>query len=165
MNKFDALFFRDYISEEEQIQEIFHRHVFVIIEDILLWLFFALMIPAFLYAFNVFNIQSLLSVEVIYGYFFLIYGLIMYKLFDWYADVWIGTDSHIIAVKWKWFTTNLLFIPYDKIEGIEVRTHSWATSLFQMSDIVIKMNGNTDAILESSENTKKVIGFLQERSS
>jgi hypothetical protein len=165
MNKFDSLFFRDYISEDDEIREIFHRHFFVIIEDILLWLFFALLVPAFLYAFNVFAIQSGLPIIAVYAYLCILYVIIMYKVFDWYADVWIGTDHHIIAVKWKWFTTNLLFIPYDKIEWIEVRTHSWATSLFQMSDIVIRIHGNTNAILESAESTKKIVTFLQEHSS
>jgi len=165
MNKFDSLFFRDYISEDDEIREIFHRHFFVIIEDILLWLFFALLVPAFLYAFNVFGIQSGLPIIALYAYFGILYAIIMYKVFDWYADVWIGTDHHIIAVKWKWFTTNLLFIPYDKIEWIEVRTHSWATSLFQMSDIIIRIHGNTNAMIESAENTKKIVTFLQEHSS
>jgi len=40
----------------------------------------------------------------------------MYKLFDWYARVWIMTETTIIDMRWQWFAPNLLYIPYTKIE-------------------------------------------------
>lgn len=116
MNKFDALFFTQYINTNETVSEVFHRHFFVILEDIILWTFFAVVIPSFLYSQNVFGIQAGLSHFSFNIYLLLIYGVLMYKLFDWYADVWIATDSTIVDVKWKYFTSNLLYIPYDKVE-------------------------------------------------
>lgn len=44
------------------------------------------------------------------------YIILMYKLFDWYVDVWIMTESTIVAMHWKWFSSDLLYIPYEKIE-------------------------------------------------
>ena len=59
MNKFDSLFFGQYISGDDKIEKVFHRHFFVIVEDIVLWSFFAFIIPVFLYAQNVFDVQSM----------------------------------------------------------------------------------------------------------
>lgn len=119
--------------------EVFHRHFLVILEDIFLWIFFGVLLPGFLYYYNVFGIQLGVSTLMFSLYLLLIYAIVMYKVFDWYADVWIATESTIIDVKWKWFTSNLLYIAYDKIEGIEVRTRSWLTALAGMSDVVIKL--------------------------
>jgi hypothetical protein len=47
---------------------------------------------------------------------FVIYAILMYKLFDWYVDTWIMTESTIVDMKWKWLSSNLLYIPYAKIE-------------------------------------------------
>ncbi len=162
MNKFDTLFFGQYISSEEKIEKVFHRHFFVIVEDMIVWSFFAVLLPIFLYSQNVFTVQSLIS-SVYFSLFLLgIYGILMYKIFDWYADVWIATESTIIAVKWRWFTSTLLYIPYKKIEWIEVRTHSWMAALFQMSDVVIKLPWQEEFSLSSAKNSSEITEFLQE---
>ena len=96
-------------------------------------------------------------------YLLLIYAIVMYKVFDWYADVWIATESTIIDVKWKWFTSNLLYIAYDKIEGIEVRTRSWMTALAGMSDVVIKLTWQETFSLVSAKSPSTLVGFLQEK--
>lgn len=161
MNKFDALFFSQYINTNETIQEVFHRHFFVIIEDIILWTFFMVIIPAFLYSQNVFSIQSGISGFSFALYLLFIYGILMYKLFDWYADVWVATDSTIVDVKWKYFTSNLLYIPYDKVEWIEVRTRSWFTAMIGMSDVVVKLAGQESFTLVSAWNPTVIVEFLQ----
>jgi hypothetical protein len=117
MNNFDSLFFRGYIGADSEIKQVFHRHIFVIIEDILLWTLFGLVIPAFLYANDLFSLRTVLGSELYaYGYIFLIYGILMYKLFDWYVDVWITTENTIVDMKWRWFSSDILYIPYNKIE-------------------------------------------------
>lgn len=161
INKFDSLFFGQYISSDEKVEKVFHRHIFVIIEDIILWSFFALIIPVFLYSQNVFSLQASISELAFSLYLLVIYAILMYKIFDWYADVWVATESTIIAVKWKWFTSNLLYIPYKKIEGIEVRTHSWIAALFRMSDVVVKLNGQEEFVLSSAKNPSEITEYLQ----
>ena len=42
MNNFDQLFFRTYIGSDSEIKEVFHRHFFVILEDIIVWMFFGI---------------------------------------------------------------------------------------------------------------------------
>lgn len=116
MNNFDNLFFRTYIGADSEIKKVFHRHVFVILEDVILWLFFALCIPFFLYSQDIFSLQELIPRIYIYLYLFAIYSLLMYKLFDWYVDVWIMTESTIVDMRWRWFSATILYIPYEKIE-------------------------------------------------
>jgi hypothetical protein len=75
-----------------------------------------------------------------YIYLFVIYAILMYKLFDWYVDTWIMTESTIVSMRWKWFSSDLLYIPYKKIEGVEIRTRSWWTALLGMSDVIVKLS-------------------------
>jgi hypothetical protein len=161
MNKFDALFFSQYVNPNEELKEVFHRHFLVIVEDILLWTFFAVVIPAFLYSQDIFSIQSGISQFSFTMYLLLIYGILMYKFFDWYADVWVATDVTIVDVKWRYFTSNLLYIPYDKVEGIEVKTRSWFTAMIGMSDVVVKLAGQESFVLTSAANPNMIVEFLQ----
>lgn len=162
MNKFDTLFFAQYISTEESIQQVFHRHFFIIIEDILLWVFFGVIIPSFLYYYNLFDIQTTVLPFYTWVYLLGIYAILIYKLFDWYADVWVATDTTLIDVKWRWFTSHLFYIPYEKIEGIEVRTHSWVAAIFRMSDIVVKLAWQEEFVLGSARDAGTIVTFLQE---
>jgi hypothetical protein len=86
----------------------------------------------------------------------------MYKLFDWYVDVWIMTENTIVDMKWKWFSSDILYIPYEKIEGIEVRTRSWWSALLGMADIVVKLAGNDEFVLYSARRPNAIIAFIQE---
>ena len=61
ISRFDTLFFSGYVGSDETIKHIFHRHFFVIIEEILLWILFAVCIPSFLYYNNVFSIGEGIS--------------------------------------------------------------------------------------------------------
>ncbi len=162
MNRFQSLFFASYIAPDEEIDHIFHRHFFVIIEDIILWIFFALFVPGFLYYINIAHIQDVIVEWHIYGYLFLIYFVLIYKIFDWYTDVWILTKETLIDLRWQFFTSNLVIIPFEKIEGMEVRTYSWIYSILGISDIVVKLLGNESLILRNASQPTDVIHALQE---
>lgn len=163
MSSFDTLFFEQHISEEETIQKVFHRHIFVMIEDLIIWIFFGLIIPAFLYFFDVFSIKTLTDPTWIYAYLFLIYFILLYKLFDWYLDVWIMTNKTLVDMRWKWLTPQLLYIAYDKIESIEVRTQSWLYSMVGISDVRIHLAGEEFHTLTSASHPKEVVQFLQDK--
>lgn len=162
MNNFDNLFFRTYIGSDNDIKKVFHRHVFVILEDIILWVFFALCIPMFLYSQDIFLLQSSIPRLYVSFYMLFIYTILIYKLFDWYVDVWIMTESTIIDMRWRWFSANILYIPYDKIEGIQVRTRSWWAALLGMSDVVVKLPGGEEFTLYSARTPTSIIEYLQE---
>ena len=87
---------------------------------------------------------------------------LMYKLFDWYVDTWIMTESTIVDMKWKWLSSNLLYIPYAKIEWVEIRTRSWWAALLGMSDVVVKLTGNDEFTLYSARRPSDIIAFIQE---
>jgi hypothetical protein len=86
----------------------------------------------------------------------------MYKVFDWYVDTWIMTESTIVSMRWKWFSSDILYIPYKKIEGIEIRTRSWWAALLGMSDVVVKLNGDDEFMLSSAERSTDIVSFLQD---
>lgn len=162
MATFDTLFFEQYISDDEKIQKVFHRHIFVMLEDLLIWIFFGLLIPSFLYFYDVFNVKIMIDSTWIYGYIFLIYFILLYKLFDWYLDVWIMTDKTIVDMRWKWFTPQLLYIAYEKVESIELRTPSWLYSIVWISDVRIHLAGDEHHTLSSAAYPKEVVQFLQD---
>lgn len=162
MNNFDSLFFQAYTGADSEIRDVFHRHPFVIVEDILVWVFFALVIPGFLYGQDIFSLRMSIPEWYSYIYMALIYAVLMYKLFDWYVDVWIMTESTIVAMHWRWFSSDLLYIPYEKIEGVEIRTRSWWAALLGMSDVVVKLNGSEEFTLYAARKPGQIITFLQE---
>lgn len=116
MNKFDRIFFSQYVDENDSIEQVFHRHIFVVLEDITLWTFFGVFVPGFLYYYNAFSLQTSLESWQVIVWMLSIYFILIYKLCDWYYDVWIATEKTMVDVRWKWFTSNLLYIAYDKIE-------------------------------------------------
>lgn len=162
MNRFQSLFFSSYIAADEEIQHIFHRHFFVIVEDIILWIFFALFVPGFLYYLDFAHIQGMIASWHIYAYLFLIYFILIYKIFDWYTDVWILTRETLIDLKWQIFTSDIVIIPFAKIEGMEVRTYSWIYSVIGISDIVVKLMGSETLTLHNASQPTEVIHALQE---
>lgn len=162
MNNFDSLFFRAYTGADSEIREVYHRHPFVIVEDILVWVFFGLIIPGFLYWQDIFDLRTNIPVWYSYIYMIIIYAILMYKLFDWYVDVWIMTESTIVAMHWRWFSSDLLYIPYEKIEWVEIRTRSWWAALLGMSDVVVKLNGAEEFTLYSARKPSAIIAFLQD---
>ncbi len=86
----------------------------------------------------------------------------MYKFFDWYVDVWIATESTVIDMKWKWFSSNILYIPYDKVEWVEIRTRSWWAALLGISDVVVKLAWWDQFTLYSARTPNDIIEFIQE---
>ncbi len=140
MSTFDTLFFEQHVNDDEKIEKVFHRHIFVMIEDLLIWIFFALIIPTFLYYYNVFDVQKIIiDTSYVHAYLFLLYFILLYKIFDWYLDVWIATNATLVEMRWKWFTPQLMYISYEKIESIEVRTKSWLYSIVGISDVRVHM--------------------------
>lgn len=161
MSNFDTLFFEQHIAPNETIERVFHRHIFVMVEDIVVWLFFGILVPGFLFYYNVFEVRTHTDPTWVYAYLFLIYFTLLYKIFDWYLDVWIATNETLVQMNWKWFTPHLIYIPYDKIEGVEVRTHSWLHAMVGISDVSINLAGDETHKLRSAAYPKEVSDFIQ----
>lgn len=72
------------------------------------------------------------------------------------------TDKTIVDMRWKWFTPQLLYIAYEKVESIELRTPSWLYSVVGISDVRIHLAWDEKHTLSSSANPKDVVQFLQD---
>lgn len=140
MNQFDELYFTKYVKEGDELLFVCHRHPILIIDNILLWCFFAVAIPAFLYLQNSFGIATALPSYGFELYLIGVYLCLGYAVFDWYNDVWLITNRGVIDVDWQHFTSNILYVDYHSIHGIEIKTHSIFDGLLGKGDIYVHLN-------------------------
>jgi hypothetical protein len=161
MSTFDTLFFGKYVPPGEEIKHIFHRHIYFILEDIVLWIFFGLLLPGFLYYYDSFGMQGI-SPWAVVVYIATLYILVMYKVFDWYNDAWIITNTGVIDVKWKIFHEELQFFEYDKISGMEVRTRSWWMHSIGAHDIEIRLMGDEHSLIVGAPHAQEIINHIKE---
>ena len=103
----------------------------------------------------------MLQLQYIWGYLFLIYGIIIYKLFDWYNDVWIATDVGLIDIDWGLFSENVVYVEYEKIEGIELRTRTFFDAILWVSDVNIRLASGGQFILHAAYKSKEIVHFIQ----
>ncbi len=113
MNQFDDIYFSRYISDEDELLFVCHRHPILIIDNILLWCFFGGILPVFFYLQNTFGIGDILPVAYFELFLVSIYLVILYQVFDWYNDVWLITNRGIIDVDWKYFTGDVQYLNYE----------------------------------------------------
>ena len=92
MNYFDQIFFQKYLREGEELFFVCHRHPLLIIDRIVITLFIGLALPTFFYYNNSFSLQTLVPFLYFETYAVILYLFLVYKIFDWYNDVWLITD-------------------------------------------------------------------------
>lgn len=49
MNRFEETFFGSYILPDDEIVDVFHRHVFVVLFDLIIWIGVGVLLPSWLY--------------------------------------------------------------------------------------------------------------------
>ncbi len=138
INYFDQIFFSKYLNNEE-ILHICHKHIIKIIDNIILWLFFWVIIPTFFYYNNSFWLQDYISFFYFKIYLVIVYIILIYQIFDWYNDVWIITNKWIIDLDWSLFKTNIVYIEYTDMRWIELQRHSFLDTLIDKWDIAINL--------------------------
>ncbi|EKE29094.1 MAG: hypothetical protein ACD_2C00233G0012 [uncultured bacterium (gcode 4)] len=122
---FDEIFFERFIKQrEDEILDICHRHIITITDTIVVWLFFWVILPAFFYYNNSFASQDAIPFIFFEWYLFAVYCVLIYKIFDWYNDVWIITDKWIIDLDWQYLKTNITYIDYSDVKWIWVVQNS-----------------------------------------
>jgi hypothetical protein len=144
MNYFDQVFFEKYLRDDEELVFVCHRHPLLIVDRIIVTLFLGLAIPTFLYYNNPFSIQSLIPFLYFEIYAILLYIFLIYKIFDWYNDVWLITDLGVVDIDWDIFARHVIFIDYSDIKGSEIQSHSFLDSFFHKGDIVLYTAGDSD---------------------
>ncbi len=162
MNQFDNLYFAKYVREEDELLFVCHRHPILIIDNILLWCFFGVIIPVFFYLQNSFGIADLVGLGYFELYLIIVYGCLVYVVFDWYNDVWLITNRGIIDVDWQYFSGDVHYIEYQATHGIEVKTHSIIDSIFGKGDIYVHLETQDEKFfLEDAVNPQGIVEYIQ----
>ena len=162
MNQFDDLYFSKYVREEDELLFVCHRHPILIIDNILLWCFFGVVLPVFFYLQNSFGMANVLWLGYFELYLFIVYVCLTYVVFDWYNDVWLITNRWIIDVDWKYFSGDIHYIEYESVHGIEVKTHSIIDSIFGKGDIYVHLESeNEEFFLEDAVNPQGIVEYIQ----
>ena len=116
MNKFDRIFFDKYLSGDDEVLLVCHKHPVLIIDTAIVWLFFGLLVPLFFY-YNSYSIGNVLfPVWYMEVYLFGVYAMLLYKIFDWYSDAWILTKKGIIDLDWSLFSRDISYVDFKDIK-------------------------------------------------
>lgn len=145
MNSFDEAFFSQYVEEGDELLFVCHKHIVLIIAPIVLWLFFGAFVPVFFFAYDTFGIRSLIPDLYFEGYLACIYLYLLFKIFDWYNDVWLITDGGIVDIDWNIFARHREMIEYHAIGSTKIETRGAFDAFIKKSDIIIKVHGESDS--------------------
>lgn len=66
----------------------------------------------------------------------------LYKVLDWYADVWIITDQGMMDVRWSIFMNDMTFIEFDDISSVQFSQRSIFDKVFDIGDVTIHKMGD-----------------------
>ncbi|MDD5197635.1 MAG: hypothetical protein PHN60_02115 [Candidatus Gracilibacteria bacterium] len=163
MNYFDQVFFGKYLREGEDLVFVCHRHPLLIIDRIIVTLFVGLALPTFFYYNDSFSLQTLVPFLYFETYAVILYLFLVYKIFDWYNDVWLITDLGVIDIDWDIFARHVIYIDYHDIKGSEIQTHSFWDSFFHKGDVILYTAGDgEDFVLEGAENPHDISDHIEE---
>ncbi len=73
---------------------------------------------------------------------FLMFIVVIYKVIDWYADVWILTDRGIIDVRWSLMMLDTTFTEYHDISAIQFSQDTLFDKMFRIGDITLHKMGD-----------------------
>ncbi|MDD2487441.1 MAG: hypothetical protein PHS92_03660 [Candidatus Gracilibacteria bacterium] len=162
INYFDEIFFSKYINDEDEVLDVCHKHIVGIIDNIVLWMFFGVIVPAFFYYNNTFNLKEIVDFLYFEAYLLFMYIFLLYQIFDWYNDVWIITEKGIIDLDWQLLKTNIVYIDYKNIRGIELKQDSMWDGILHKGSIIIHLEGeNSNFILEEAKSPQEIVGYIQ----
>ena len=143
---------------------VFHRHAIVIFFNIVGWLIFGTILPAWLYHFLFVQSTFLwftLPMWTLVVYLFGIWALLVVKLFDWYNDVWIVTRRGLVDIDWRPLKKNAVFTEYKDITGIEANEATWYDSFLKLGDLVIHKIG-ADLRVRRLARASEAVALIQQ---
>lgn len=163
MNYFDQKFFLKYLREGEELLFVCHRHVILIIDRIIVMLFFGLILPGFFYYNNSFSLQTLIPFYFFETYVFFLYFYLLYTVFDWYNDVWLVTDLWLVDIDWKIFARNIVYVEYNDVRWTEIQTNSFFDSFLNKWDIIVHtVWWEEDFLLPGAANPYDISSYINE---
>lgn len=66
----------------------------------------------------------------------------LYKVLDWYSDVWIITDRGMIDVRWSIFMNDMTFTEFDDISAVQFAQWTIFDKMFNIGDVTIHKMGD-----------------------
>lgn len=161
INYFDEIFFANYIKEEDEVLDVCHKHIVTILDTILMWLFFFVILTTFFYYNNVIHLQDLIPFKYYEIYLFAVYIILIYKIFDWYNDVWIITDKWIIDLDRQLMKSNIVYIDYNDVRWIELDQKSNWDWILGKWDIKIHLEWEWNTfVLEGAKAPWEIVKYI-----
>lgn len=141
-----------HLDPGEEILYVCHRHVFVVLPDLLRVGFFGFLVPLFLYyLFPEFSLFFVLWFAV---------GAIkvFYLLFNWYHDSLLLTNVSLVKVEWNGFFDRASSrLEYHNIDGISYALRGFIRTVFNYGDVQLgQVSNNTSITLLDAANPAKV---------
>lgn len=143
--------FAPYLEEGEKILKVFHRHVFVMLKDLLRVMFFGLAIPVFLdYLFPQFLLFFLMWI-------FITFIRMVYIFFNWYHDTILVTNVSLISVQWNGFFDRMSSrLEYNQIDGTASAIRGFLRTVFNFGDVTIQHGSGVPMVLKDAVNPKSI---------
>jgi len=152
MKKIAQRFFRMHLEPEEEVLEVFHRHPFIMLPSFGRILFFAFLVPMFLfYMFPEFVLFFML-------WMFIGGVRIIYVLFSWYHDALLATSVSLLKTYWNgFFDRSSTRLEYPMMEGISYNIKGFRRTIFNYGHVHVNRSGGTSLLeLPDAINPPKV---------
>ncbi|MBU2524748.1 PH domain-containing protein [Patescibacteria group bacterium] len=146
------ILFRGHIDDEEDIKFVAHKHIAIFWGPLFksFWLGIA---PPFL-------LFYLMPPLILLWLGWLAIGVIVfiYKLCDWYFDVWLITDKGVLDIEWNGiFHRTSTKIEYHTINGVTFEIKGFWGTLFGYGTIVLDKIGDTTKFSMENAHRPKLI--------
>ncbi|MBB1564550.1 hypothetical protein HG430_000725 [Candidatus Gracilibacteria bacterium] len=164
MNKFDSDFFKKYVPEGQELLHIIHIHPIVILQNLIVELALLLALPIYFY-YSSSTIHDKIPFWRFEIYLFLLFSKIIYDIFNWYNDVWIITNSAVVALDWSMLKSKTESVNFENIEGLGVDENGLMDKLLKKGGLVIHKIGEEEFLLEDCINPYKAIDIIEQASS
>ncbi|ATU04980.1 hypothetical protein BKN14_00805 [Candidatus Gracilibacteria bacterium HOT-871] len=164
MNKFDSDFFKKYVPEGQELLHIIHIHPIVILQNLIVELALLLALPIYFY-YSSSTIHDKIPFWRFEIYLFLLFSKIIYDIFNWYNDVWIITNSAVVALDRSMLKSKTESVNFENIEGLGVDENGLMDKLLKKGGLVIHKIGEEEFLLEDCINPYKAIDIIEQASS
>ncbi len=164
MNKFDSDFFKKYVPEGQELLHIIHIHPIVILQNLIVELALLLALPIYFY-YSSSTIHDKIPFWRFEIYLFLLFSKIIYDIFNWYNDVWIITNSAVVALDRSMLKSKTESVNFENIEWLGVDENGLMDKLLKKWWLVIHKIWEEEFLLEDCINPYKAIDIIEQASS
>lgn len=152
MKKVAQALFKPHLEPGEEIIDVFHRHPFVMLPSLGRILFFAFLVPLFLY--------YMFPEFVLFFALWMLAGVIriIYLVFNWYHDALLATSVSLLKTYWNgFFDRSSSRLEYPMMEGISYTIQGFRRTVFNYGHVHVNRSGGSSLLeLPDAINPPKV---------